>query len=536
MAEFLGVVKLGTFYHNNSPLALPQRPWYSGNYPGSLSGRGNGDTSQFSGSMNDWVIGNSSSDDSKKLKWIKIKDGNKTLLICDRVILNYISWDTLNEAGYITGKKITIDGQEYLCRVLSGGDNYRSGSDAYSGGAPTNNEWDRFIVNEDNISGLPKPTNDDLDSSLDYNDLDRTHNQLWNWWGNHSWCKETYKGNSSYRVYRGSSCARYFNYNNSNYTSGNVGWRPALEVLNTAPLVSDSNRDLGSYASALVKNYTVSDSDGDKISIVEKLDNSVIKRLDNQSSSGNYTLDLSSKWSSLSLGKHNVTIEATDVKGAISTRTWTFTKTNSAPGAPTIENLKDYLRVPESFKVEFKVKSDPEGDPQQIKLQVADNSNFTDNLKEFKLDKEITNVNLGEKFVIEVSGLEKNTTKYIRVGSTDFGSNTTSWSSTVVVKVGNILEVETLPSKVQFKPSTVIVKDKTTVDNKATTVLYVCNNALDEIPKWEDITEAYKKNQAYEFTNESKTADTWAVSVRYVINASDATGEISIESIGVGVN
>ncbi|QAT40821.1 hypothetical protein [Clostridium sp. JN-9] len=229
MAEFLGVVKLGTFYHNNSPLSLPQRPWYSGNYPGSLSGRGNGDTSQFSGNMSDWIIGNSSSDDSKKLKWIKIKDGNKTLLICDRVILNSISWDTLNEAGYITGKKITIDGQEYLCRVLSGGENYRNGSDSYSGGTPTNNEWDRFIVNEDNISGLPKPTTNDLDSSLDYNDLDGAHNQLWNWWGDYSWCKETYQGNSSSRVFRGSSSARFFNNYNSGNTTVTLGGAPSLK-------------------------------------------------------------------------------------------------------------------------------------------------------------------------------------------------------------------------------------------------------------------------------------------------------------------
>ena len=122
------------------------------------------------------------------------------------------------------------------------------------------------------------------------------------------------------------------------------------------------------------------------------------------------------------------------------------------------------------------------------------------------------------------------------MGSTDLGSNTTSWSEFVEIKIGNILEVQTLPSKTQFYPSTIILKDKTTVDSKATAVVYACNNALDKTPAWEDITVAYKRNEAYEFINKFKTADTWAVSVRYVINANDATGEISIESIGVGVN
>ncbi len=70
---------------------------------------------------------------NKKLKWVKIKDGNKTLLICDRNILNNISWDTLNETGYVDGTKITIDGNDYLCRLLTGGNNYRSGTDEYSG-------------------------------------------------------------------------------------------------------------------------------------------------------------------------------------------------------------------------------------------------------------------------------------------------------------------------------------------------------------------------------------------------------------------
>ncbi|WGZ48066.1 hypothetical protein [Clostridium botulinum] len=537
MAEYLGTVKLGTFYHSSSPLSLPQRPWYSGNYPGSLSSRGNGDTPTFSGNISDWSIGDTASDDSKKLKWVKIKDGNKILLICTINILNNITWDTLNSGGYVDGKKIVIDGQEYLCRLLTGGNYYRDGNNnGYLGGSPTDNEWDRFICNEDNISGLPTPTTNDLDSSITYDDLDGQHNQLWNWWGNRSWCKETYKANSSSRVLRGFDSARYFSYSNSYSTTNVYGWRPVLEVLNSAPLISDSDRDLGNYASALIKSYTVSDSDGDKISIVEKLDNSVIKRLDNQSSSGSYTLGLSSKWSTLNLGKHNITIEATDTKGAKSIRVWTFTKTNSAPGKPQIVNLKNNIRLSEDFNIEFQIASDPEGDTQAVKAQVSDDSNFSNNLKEFKLDKEVTNANSGEKFAIKVSGLEKNTTKYIRVGSTDSGSNTTSWSDSIIVKIGNILEVQTLPSKTQFRPSTLIVKDKTTIDSKATVVVYVCNNALDENPTWEDITEAYKKNEAYEFTNESKIADTWAVAVRYVINANDATGEISIESIGVGVN
>ncbi|MBD5640321.1 hypothetical protein HYI18_17310, partial [Clostridium botulinum] len=241
MAEYLGTIKLGTFYHKGEALALPTRPWYSNKYPGSLSNRGNGDILTFSGAIKDWIIGDTSSDDNKKLKWIKIKDGNKTLLICDRNILSNISWDTLNKAGYVDGTKITIDGQEYLCRLLSGGNDYRSGMDGYLGGTPTDNEWDRVICNEDGIKGLPIPTTSDLDKTLDYDDLDGKHNKLWNWWGSFSWCKEIYKENTSYSVWRGYDSARYFTYTTSNYSTDDSGWRPVLEVLNSDNENSEGN-------------------------------------------------------------------------------------------------------------------------------------------------------------------------------------------------------------------------------------------------------------------------------------------------------
>ncbi|EPY2277908.1 hypothetical protein ACXAT3_002660 [Clostridium sporogenes] len=226
MAEYLEIVRLGTLYHNKEALPLPTKPWYSGTYPMSLSNRGKGNTPKFSGNMSDWTIGDTSSDDNKKLKWVKIKDGDKTLLICDRVILNDISWDTLNKAGYVDGTKITIDGNEYLCRLLTGGD-------YYSDNTPRDNEWDRFICNEDAIKSLPIPTSSDLDKTISYDDLDGEHNQLWNWWGNRSWCKETYKGNSKNRVYRGFSSAHEFGGDSSTVAYGNMGWRPVLEALNS---------------------------------------------------------------------------------------------------------------------------------------------------------------------------------------------------------------------------------------------------------------------------------------------------------------
>ena len=160
--------------------------------------------------MANYTIGSTPAVDANKLQWHKIKDGNKTLLICDRVILVSVSWNDLNAQGYITGKTITIDGTTYKCRVLTGGSNYRNTSDAYAGGTPTNNEWDRFITREEVITGLPAPTSEDLNSGPSAADRNTAHNQFWNWMGVYSWCQETYSGNSSNRAVRGYYSARYW--------------------------------------------------------------------------------------------------------------------------------------------------------------------------------------------------------------------------------------------------------------------------------------------------------------------------------------
>ena len=228
--EYLGVVQLGSLYLDSSPIPLPTRPWISDEYPSSsLTAKGKGDTYMAS-SLSKYSLGNTDASDTHKLKWIKLRDENKYIYICDRVILNNISWDELNSLGYVTGTDISIDGQLYKCRTLTGGRNIRPGSGSYSGGYPTDNEWDRIICNEANIEGLPKPQPYDLIQIDDtYKSFEGEHNQLWHWWGNNSWCQEIFEGNSTYRVYRGYNSARIFDYHTSGSRFNHIGWRPVLE-------------------------------------------------------------------------------------------------------------------------------------------------------------------------------------------------------------------------------------------------------------------------------------------------------------------
>ena len=278
--------------------------------------------------MANYTFGDTPSADANKLQWVKIKDGDKTLLICDRVILVSVSWDDLNGQGYVTGKTITIDGTKYKCRLLTGGSNRRN-NDWYAGGTPTNNEWDRFITREEVITGLPAPVSSDLDTILNTTDHNSTHNQLWHWVGVYSWCQETWAENASYRAYRGCNSARLWNCYSYGYRSVNVGFRPVLEVLNTDPLISDSDRNLGDKNQDFTIEYTVNDSDsGDVLTATESIDGRTTKSF---APTRNFKNTITVNVRELSLGPHTVKVVVTDGQGGTATRTWTFNRVNSAP-------------------------------------------------------------------------------------------------------------------------------------------------------------------------------------------------------------
>ena len=282
----------------------------------------------MSGSMANYTFGDTPSADANKLQWVKIKDGDKTLLICDRVILVSVSWDDLNGQGYVTGKTITIDGTKYKCRLLTGGSNRRN-NDWYAGGTPTNNEWDRFITREEVITGLPAPVSSDLDTTLNTTDHNSAHNQLWHWVGVYSWCQETWAENASYRAFRGCNSARRWCCTYAAFQLAYVGFRPVLEVLNTDPLISDSDRDLGDKNSNFTITYTVDDSDsGDVLTATESIDGQTTKSFAPTRNSVN---TITVPVDELSLGSHTVKVVVTDGQGGTATRTWTFTRTNAAP-------------------------------------------------------------------------------------------------------------------------------------------------------------------------------------------------------------
>lgn len=176
------VKKFGTLRILGATVPVPQKPYYKGDILG------------YNGT--DFEIGDTVA--GKEITWLKLGD----IWVCDRNILQGVSWETLNEKGLVFGKEVEIDGDKYKLRILTG-------SDGNNYGEGCNNEWDRLMdeYNEDN----------DL---LHFDNM-------------YSWCQETDCDYSSARSVRGYGSAR--NYGNLNATSTytNLGWRPALEKLNT---------------------------------------------------------------------------------------------------------------------------------------------------------------------------------------------------------------------------------------------------------------------------------------------------------------
>ena len=123
--------------------------------------------------------------------------------------------------------------------------------------------------------------------------------------------------------------ARLWNFYTATYSDPYVGFRPVLEILNTDPLISDSDRDLGDKNSNFTITYTVDDADsGDVLTATESLDGQTTKSFAPTRNSVN---TISVDVDSLSLGKHTVKVVVSDGQGGTATRTWTFTRTNSAP-------------------------------------------------------------------------------------------------------------------------------------------------------------------------------------------------------------
>lgn len=132
------------------------------------------------------------------------------LFIAEYNIAHTVSWDTLNGAGMIFGKTYTAGSVEYMLRVPSLGESYNGNTiNDYSGGYPATNEWDAICSKGDTyIKNLSTVTS--------------------------SWGQDTYS-DTGYRSVRGNNAsADRWDYIGSGGAGKICGFRPVVEIKNTA--------------------------------------------------------------------------------------------------------------------------------------------------------------------------------------------------------------------------------------------------------------------------------------------------------------
>ena len=132
------------------------------------------------------------------------------MFIAEYNIKHTVSWDTLNGAGMIFGKTYTAGSVEYMLRVPSVGESYNGNTiNDYSGGYPATNEWDAIRIKGDTyIKNLSTVAS--------------------------SWGQDTYS-DTGYRSVRGNNAsADRWDYIGSGGAGERCGFRPVLEIKNTA--------------------------------------------------------------------------------------------------------------------------------------------------------------------------------------------------------------------------------------------------------------------------------------------------------------
>lgn len=263
-----------------------------------------------------WKIGDTPSDKKSILTWHELKDDTKTILICDRVLVNNISANDLNE--YINGIRITIDSEDYICRLILSGTEY---NDRYHG-TKDKKEWDYIIGGNQQIIGLPPIFGENIKYNYDKKDINSTHNQFWNW-ANIGTITSNFKDNN---VFIRGNYSPDFIYEKELSSRGNdFGWRPILEKVVNQPIIEGESGRLGEFLEPfkykyMLKSYERGES---ALNTTIKLDGNVIEQ-EYIESNTDKELDLGEYWNGLYKGRHTIEIETVNEKGLSASKFATF--------------------------------------------------------------------------------------------------------------------------------------------------------------------------------------------------------------------
>jgi hypothetical protein len=103
-------------------------------------------------------------------------------------------------------------------------------------------------------------------------------------------------------------------------------------------------------------------------------------------------------------------------------------------------------------------------------------------------------------------------------------------SFTKAVTTAIVMLKDPLPA--DERPSVILVNVTGSLPDGSELKVETCNNAYDDEPAWEDMTDKVKISKKYFFTNTEKTEETWGVNIRVTIKRGIATEPVYITGIG----
>lgn len=304
--------------------------------------------------------------------------------------------------------------------------------------------------------------------------------------------------------------------------------------INTPPKFNMSNGDLGDKNTPFSFTYQVADAEGDSVSVVEYLDDEIIRSRSTVELGTDLTITIDdAKLRSLELGKtYKIRIEAEDDKNGRATLVQTFRRANFAPTILIQDNSGAYVAA----DVDIGEKTSALGD---IKFKVEDIEGDTVDVKvDYDGIKTLTPTESGGIYTIGAdSGLGdfvkvRPGRHAIHIEATDSNGNTsrrtisfTRVTTRLVMQLKDPIETDAAARKILIIPNWRVAKG-------AEGRIYACNNFFDETPTWEDITSMVMSNLNYNFKNAKRTADKWGISVKIVVERKTATMDSYVYGIG----
>ncbi len=169
--------------------------------------------------------------------WLKFALDNKTLYIAKKPYRRSTSWNQLNITGIVYGKEVTIQGKQYICRLIKGFNNNPANiaNGTYDPEPTWGSEWNRLMYPicaptgnaiQDNIKD---PASPGLGAWASYNQASNL--SLNDGTGGYTWCQENHSIYDNEGLIRGGGPATRAMHAGIGVGTGNYSWRPLLELV-----------------------------------------------------------------------------------------------------------------------------------------------------------------------------------------------------------------------------------------------------------------------------------------------------------------